>query len=79
MICARNEIIAKRYYYLTEMKRMRHDDAMHQLSQQEFFLSESTILAILRRMAREKPDAFSIQEERMSVFQKVCARNSQKY
>lgn len=78
LVKARNEEMARRYYYLTEVRRMRHDDAMRQLSRQEFYLSESTILAVLRRMARENPGAFSLQEERTSIFQKACARNSRK-
>ena len=48
----RNRKIAARYYYWTEVQRLRSDDAIHQLSEEEFFLSESTILNILRRMQR---------------------------
>ena len=34
------------------MQRLRSDDAIHQLSEEEFFLSEATILQILRRCQR---------------------------
>lgn len=48
LIKARNEKIAQRWYYWTEKQRLRFDDAMKILSQQEFFLSEDRIMCILR-------------------------------
>lgn len=52
LIDKRNRKICARYYYWTEVQRMRFDDAIHQLSEEEFFLSEATILNILRKMER---------------------------
>ena len=52
LIEKRNAKIAARYYYWTEKMRLRSDDAIHQLSEEEFFLSEATILQILRRAQR---------------------------
>ena len=52
LIEKRNAKIAARYYYWTEVQRLRSDDAIHQLSEEEFFLSEATILQILRRAQR---------------------------
>ena len=52
LIDKRNRKICARYYYWTEVQRMRTDDAIHQLSEEEFFLSEATILNILRKMER---------------------------
>lgn len=52
LIAKRNRKIAARYYYWTEVQRLRSDDAIHQLSEEEFFLSEATILNILRNMKR---------------------------
>ena len=52
LIERRNAKIAARYYYWTEEMRMRSDDAIRQLSEEEFFLSEATILAILRKAQR---------------------------
>ena len=49
LIERRNAKIAARYYYWTEEMRMRSDDAIRQLSENEFFLSEVTIIEILRR------------------------------
>ena len=48
LIEKRNAKIAARYYYWTEVQRLRSDDAIKQLSEEEFFLSEATILKILR-------------------------------
>jgi len=56
LIKARNEKIAQRWYYWTEKQRLRLDDALKILSQQEFFLSEDRILYILREHIKEHPD-----------------------
>lgn len=45
----RNAKIAARYYYWTEIQRYRSDDAIRQLSEEEFFLSEATIVRIIQR------------------------------
>ena len=50
LIAKRNKKICARYYYWTEVQRLRSDDALRQLSEEEFFLSEATILNILRKM-----------------------------
>ena len=50
LIDKRNVKICARYYYWTEVQRLRSDDAIRQLSEEEFFLSEATILSILRKM-----------------------------
>ena len=52
LIEKRNAKIAARYYYWTEVMRLRSDDAIRQLSEEEFFLSEATILQILRKAQR---------------------------
>ena len=49
LIAKRNKKICARYYYWTEEQRLRSDDAIHQLSEEEFFLSEATILSILQK------------------------------
>lgn len=51
LIESRNRKIAERYYYWTEIQRLRFDDAIRQLSENEFFLSEQRIMAILRYVA----------------------------
>lgn len=52
LIEKRNAKIAARYYYWTEVQRLRSDDAIRQLSEEEFFLSEYTILQVLRNQRR---------------------------
>ena len=52
LIAKRNQKICARYYYWTEVQRLRSDDAIRQLSEEEFFLSEATILRILKRGQR---------------------------
>lgn len=49
LIEARNRKIAQRYYYWTEVKRLRFDDAVKELSENEFFLSEFMIWQILKK------------------------------
>ncbi len=49
LIAKRNKKICARYYYWTEEQRLRSDDAIQQLSEEEFFLSEATILSILKK------------------------------
>lgn len=52
LIDKRNKKICARYYYWTELQRLRSDDAIHQLAEEEFFLSEATVLNILRKQQR---------------------------
>lgn len=79
LIKARNEKIAQRWYYWTEKQRLRFDDAMKILSQQEFFLSEDRIMCILRSYIKEhletemtthtKIKAPKLTAEQLSLFQ----------
>lgn len=48
MIEKRNEDLLKRYHYWTEVKRLRFDDTLKVLSEQEFYISEPRIMAIIR-------------------------------
>ena len=57
LIANRNEALCRRWYYWTEQQRLRFDDALKILSEQEFFLSEQRILAIIRQYSRENPDS----------------------
>ena len=50
LINTRNIRIYERYYFWTEVKRLRFDDALKRLSTEEFFLSESRIMQIIRDM-----------------------------
>lgn len=48
LIARRDEMLCHRYHYWTETQRMRFDDTLKILSEEEFFLSEERILTILR-------------------------------
>ncbi len=48
LIERRNRKLVERYYYWTEVKRRRFDDVLETLSNEEFFISESRILVLLR-------------------------------
>ncbi len=37
LIAARDQRVFERYYYWTEVKRLRFDDAVKKLSEEEFF------------------------------------------
>ena len=48
LISKRDESICRRYHYWTEEKRLRFDDALKILSEDEFFISEQRIIAVIR-------------------------------
>lgn len=52
LISARDRKLFERYYYWTEVKRLRFDDALKKLSSEEFFISEGRVMQIIRRMLR---------------------------
>lgn len=56
LIRLRDEALCRRYYYWTEVQRLRFDDALRVLSKREFFISEERILAIIRKKLREGTD-----------------------
>lgn len=49
LIKLRDEALCRRYYYWTEIQRLRFDDALKVLSEREFFISEERIMTIIRR------------------------------
>ncbi len=48
LIERRDHKLLLRYHYWTEVERLRFDDVLRVLSQDEFFLSEERILKIIR-------------------------------
>jgi hypothetical protein len=48
LIRLRDEALLLRYYHWTEVRRIRFDDTLRILSEQEFFLSEERIMSIVR-------------------------------
>ena len=53
LIKLRDEALYRRYYYWTEVQRLRFDDALKLLSEREFFITEERIMSIIRRKCRE--------------------------
>lgn len=53
MLEKRNQKLLDRYIYWTEERRVRFDDAIRILSEEEFFISEETVMDIIRKMLRE--------------------------
>lgn len=49
LVSLRDEKLIRRYYYWTEVQRRRFDDALRILSEEEFFISEARIMAIIRK------------------------------
>lgn len=56
LISRRDEALCRRYYYWTEVQRLRFDDALKVLSKEEFFISEERIMSIIRRKCKELDD-----------------------
>ncbi|MBR1467486.1 MAG: transposase [Bacteroidaceae bacterium] len=50
LISVRDQRLFERYYYWTEVRRLRIDDTITKLSKEEFFISESRVMQIVRRM-----------------------------
>lgn len=50
LISSRDLKMFERYYYWTEIRRLRFDDTIRKLSEEEFFVSESRVMQIIRRM-----------------------------
>lgn len=56
LIAKRDEALLRRYHYWTEIQRLRFDDALIILSEQEFFISQERILAIIRENCHKITD-----------------------
>lgn len=79
LIKKRNEFLIKRYYYWYEVERMRRDDVLEKLSEEEVFLDIEYISFILRQnsqllkqIKRRQPtpkqlDDFAFEEEALVV------------
>lgn len=53
LIEIRNKSICERYKYLTEVKHLRFDYVVKKLSTDEFFLSETRIMDIIREQIKK--------------------------
>lgn len=63
LIKRRDEALIERFIYWTETARLRSDDTIKVLSENEFFISESRVLQILRKNI-DKLNANSVQKKK---------------
>lgn len=54
LIHLRNMNLLRRYHQLTEVERLRFDDTIRKLSEEEFFISESVVMDIVRKFYRKE-------------------------
>jgi hypothetical protein len=52
-LAARDQALFDRFIYWSEIKRLRFDDVIRVLSEEEFFISEQLVLRIVRRLMAE--------------------------
>lgn len=74
LISARDRKLYERYYYWTEVQRLRFDDTLHILSTQEFFISESRIMQIIRKLIGEGYEMEKRQETETSRLLRLQRR-----
>lgn len=67
LIEKRDEKLLRRYHYWTEVQRLRFDDTLKVLSEQEFFISEETIMAIIRKKCAMIPELLANPIPRVKV------------
>ena len=81
LVAARDQRMFERYYYWTEIRRLRFDDAIRKLSEEEFFVSESRVMQVIRRMIQNGATVDGKQIEKplftgFKVGAKVCLAKS---
>lgn len=76
MINERDRRLFERFYYWSEVKRLRFDDTIRKLSTEEFFLAEATTLRIVRRMLMDGAtvDGKAVEKSRRQGFRSSAAR-----
>lgn len=74
LIELRDQHLCRRYHFWTEVQRLRFDDALKILSQQEFFISEERIVAIIRRKGRELEDLAAVKPRRRVRLPRLTER-----
>lgn len=67
---ARDTRLFERWYYWTEVQRLRFDDALKKISHEEFFISEARAMQIIRKAIAEgrTVDGKSIRRPMFSGF-----------
>ena len=76
LINERDRKLFERFYYWSEVKRLRFDDTIRKLSTEEFFLAEATTLRIVRRMLTDGAtvDGKAVEKSRHQGFRSSAAR-----
>lgn len=74
LIEKRNKALCRRYYYWTEVQRLRFDDVLKVLSQKEFFISEERIMAVLRCKSSDIHD-IAIRPQKKVKVPRITARD----
>lgn len=77
LLTKRDEKLLRRYYYWTEVERLRFDDALRILSRDEFFISEEHILRIIRKNCDKLKD-ISVKPVRRVKVPKLSKRQIEK-
>ena len=80
LIETRDRKMFERFYFWSEVQRLRFDDTIAKLAHEEFFLSELTVLRIIKRllMSGEKVDGKTIQKSRYLGFRYEPKRSSKR-
>lgn len=74
LIEKRNQALCRRYHYWTEVQRLRFDDALRVLSEQEFFISEERILSIIRDNIAKLDELSKVQVKKVKVPRLTAAQ-----
>ena len=79
LVKSRDQRLFERYYYWTEILRLRFDDAITKLATEEFFLSEGRVEQIIRRKIQEgaEVDGKRIKQPLFTGFRSVSRSRSQ--
>lgn len=86
LISRRDDLLAIRYYYHTEVKRLRFDDVLRVLSEDEFFIETQTILNRLaclgnsiKEIFKNKPSLSKLKEMSGNFVVEVTAKEKERY
>ena len=78
LIDERDKKLFERFYYWSEVQRLRFDDVIHKLSTEEFFICEATTLRIIKRMLMNGAtvDGQAVQRSRYMGFRSLRKQKS---
>lgn len=78
LIEERDKKLFERFYYWSEVQRLRFDDVIHKLSTEEFFICEATTLRIIKRMLMEgvTVDGQTVKRSRYMGFRSLRKQKS---